>query len=198
MRQQHTQYITDKSMNEEVVNPIRHRLRAILRGIYLDIFSFIFFIYIRYKMNSVYYHFHFHFNFHYYKKASICFVIFIPLLVLSVISFIKSCIIFTKFNKAKVIDPKNNYNYLKILNLIFIILTSLLYLLYLVYPIINLIYGKLPYSYSNNESNNTSVSDKKNNTENDTSKQDQTKEKFENNNNAIDINNINNVTNNIK
>ena len=54
MRQQHTQYIIDKSMNEEVVNPIRHRLRAILRGIYLDFFSFIFFIYIRCKMKYLY------------------------------------------------------------------------------------------------------------------------------------------------
>ncbi len=41
-------------------------------------------------------------------------MIFIPSLVLSVISFIKSCITFTKFNKAKMIDPKNNYNCLKI------------------------------------------------------------------------------------
>ena len=37
-----------------------------------------------------------------------------------------------KFNKAKKIDPKVNFNYIKILNLIFIISTCVLYFLYLV------------------------------------------------------------------
>ena len=116
MRKQKNQYIIDISMNIEVIIPIRSIYKLLIIGIIGCIFLFVEFFYFICK-----------------KEFNFIVSIFIELFLLFfIIPYIISCMIINKFNKAKDIDPENNFKSIRILNLIFIILTSLLYLLYLV------------------------------------------------------------------
>ena len=123
LRETQKQYNVDKTMNRKVIEPIRKKYKIMIMGLFFYVFSFIFSIYAlnnyKYKTN--------------FNKSDFCVVIILVIFFsMSGISLAIAFINLNKFNKAKKIDPKVNFNYIKILNLIFIISTCVLYFLYLV------------------------------------------------------------------
>ena len=185
LRKQHKQSIIDRSMNEEVIKPIRGRAWVITGGIIFNIFSICFIIWSIDKVRTSYYSF-------YCDGKFVCILVtFIIFFMKSAACFIICCINMDTLNKAKKIDPENYYNYLRILNLIYIILNSLLYLLYLVFILIVCLKDKLQNLIDSPKQPtiNKTTDNIKDTSSNDVSKQNQTTNTNEVNNSNPNINN---------
>ena len=155
LRDKQKQYNVDESMNRKVIKPIRNNYKFMIMGIFFYVFSFIFFLCLlthnNYKIN--------------FKKCSFCIMIILVIFfVMSGISLAIAFININKFNKAKNIDPKKNFNYIRILNYIFIISTCVLYFLYLVLLLLICINSKCEDLFNDNKvkehpQNNTTIND---------------------------------------
>ena len=166
MREKRSQYIIDKSMNEEIIKPIRKTYLFIIGAIVFYFYSSIYLCAFMEKRDE---DFDFCFGHCSYR---ITFAILCIFLIMSVVSLAIACINIIKYNKSKDIDPKNNYNYLGILNLIYIIAASLDYFLYLVLLLALLIYRRLRNSNDENSVKNI-FNNIKNTDVNNTSKSEQ-------------------------
>ena len=143
MKKKYNEYFINKSMNKDVIKPIRKISYFMILGIfyYMIVISLIFFLEKMKNNNEV-------------VKKILC--LFYMSFIFLIIPLVLAFIIMIKFNKAKNLDSKNNFKIIRILNIVYIILNSLFCILFIILIVITYKINKKRNSNNQNETSNPS------------------------------------------